>query len=218
MWDEKQFFEDYKKESEQIQPDAAFTEKLKALAEEEPKVSSFPKARILAAAASFVLCIGVGAVAWNGVHSGKDSQMEQSYLAGNTADTKDKENDAVQEEAEKNAEKYTVQYDMDDSVQEEMAEKEESVQESAELDRIEPIDQVLDAMRQGADVKDAQGEILSSEAQQELFDLLKVAQRCDDVIVSDEPIEIYQIEGDETFTVERFEDDVIQIDGISYMK
>ena len=198
MWDEKQFFEDYKKDSEQIQPDPDFTEKLKALAQEEPKTVPFSKARVLAAVASVAVCVGVGAVAWNGFYGPKESQIENSYLAGKTQKARDAK-DTVEEETQETVE----------------MQEEKSAQETAQ-DSMEPLEEALEAMRRGADVKDAKGEMLSAKEQQKLFTMLKSAERCEGDQAEESPTEIYEIEGEKEITIEKFKGGTFRIGSFFY--
>lgn len=60
MWDEKEFFEDFVKESEKIKPEEEFIRKLKNL-EQKKQRKKFPYARYTAAAAMILICFGIGA-------------------------------------------------------------------------------------------------------------------------------------------------------------
>ncbi|MGN0484343.1 MAG: hypothetical protein ACI4HI_12410 [Lachnospiraceae bacterium] len=201
MWDEKQFFEEYKKESKQIQPDPDFTKKMKALAkQEEVKKPKMPVMRVAAVAASFVICIGVGAVAWNGIHSAKNSQMEHSYLAGAA------ENSQEIQQGEMNTEETEMMQDTTE---------EASVTQNSE----DVLKEAVEAMRQGADVRDGEGNMVSEQEQQELFELLKNVESSSEDVSEKAIMKCYQIEEGETiFTIEIYEENYIQINGSVYKK
>lgn len=91
MWDEKQFFEDFVKESDKIKPDRNFVEKLATLAEEESSKKITPFGRnykILASAAVVLLLVSVTGVYFLSNNGNSTAVVEESRLqAGNAEET-----------------------------------------------------------------------------------------------------------------------------------
>lgn len=79
MWDEKKFFEDFVKESDEIKPDKVFVQRMKQLEKEECKKKN-PVIRYAAVAAVFV-CVISGAAVWK--NAGKEAEIPLNRIDQN---------------------------------------------------------------------------------------------------------------------------------------
>lgn len=92
MWDEKKFFKDYKEEADQIKPDAAFVERLKQqtnpdnVVRFEKRMKKRRQMTYVAAAASVLLCVGIGGVGVSGFFGSRTGVGGDGLHAGNTQD------------------------------------------------------------------------------------------------------------------------------------
>lgn len=192
MWDEKKFFEDYVNESEKIKPDDRFVEQLKNMAvQEEKRKKPIPMIRYMAVAASFVLCIGLGGVMWHNQNAASDEKT-----------TNEK---SIEFETELQAGMQTS-----DELQES---SEQSV--SSEANEEDAITEALDSIRQGAVIRDENGNEISQSEQEKLWNLLKNAKE------AEQPENVvktasYFLEGEQVIEVEVWENDFIQINGNWY--
>lgn len=89
MWDEKKFFEDFSKETDQINPDEEFIKSLKTMTSEHVPAKRGPVwVRYGVVAAAVVLCT-VGGILVRNLNIGKtqpDVQIENGVLHGKTED------------------------------------------------------------------------------------------------------------------------------------
>lgn len=92
MWDEKKFFKDYKEEADQIKPDASFVERLKQqtnpdnVVRLEKRTKKRRQMTYVAAAATVLLCVGIGGAGASVFFGSKDSEGVNGLHAGNTQD------------------------------------------------------------------------------------------------------------------------------------
>lgn len=110
MWNEKEFFEDFVKESEKLQPDKQFVAQLKDMArdveEDESKASKWRNKtgkrinikvymyRYIAIAVIVILCVTAGGITWNTAHKSKSGSGKSTNtdVSGNIhAGTHDKD-------------------------------------------------------------------------------------------------------------------------------
>lgn len=91
MWDEEQFFKDFVSQTEKVQPDQAFIDKMAALAKESSsaKIVKFKTAKVLipvAAAACALLVFGVNNLS---LRNTDNSNSEINQMAENSVDTEE---------------------------------------------------------------------------------------------------------------------------------
>lgn len=188
MWDEKKFFEDYVEESEKIKPDDRFVEQLKNIvAQEESKKKSIPMIKYVAIAASFMLCIGVGSVLWHQLNETEEDKTVEFSTEIQAG------NSSLEEEQVLDNQKF----------QKEDEEKEE------------PLTDALNSIRQGVIVRDEGGNEVSQSEQEELWNLLKDAEKTEKPENAVKEAS-YFLEEDETIEVNVYTDNFIQIDGVWY--
>lgn len=122
MWDEKKFFEDFKKESGRVEPDPAFVDKMVNLVNASEKTKVVPvkrKQRMFQAAAAVLVVCGVGFGVMNltsktekpgyqpGIHAGKNPN-EDGPLSGSFGEEKGKVSDVFKMEYPKGISKAEV--------------------------------------------------------------------------------------------------------------
>ena len=107
MWDEEKFFKDYRSQTDRVKPDKDFVERLKQqtnpdnVAKLEKRIKKRRQMTYVAAAATVVLCVGIGAgkfffrengdnMRWNEMHAGK-TQDEPVKTSGISDSNRDKE-------------------------------------------------------------------------------------------------------------------------------
>ena len=192
MWDEKKFFEDYVNESEKIKPDDRFVEQLKNMAvQKEKKKKPIPMIKYMAVAASFVLCIGLGSVMWH----------NQNAVSG-------------EEETNKKGIEFETELQAGMQSSDQLQESSEE-QASSETNDEDAITEALNSIKQGAVVRDENGNELSQSQQEELWNLLKNAKE------TKQPENVaktasYFLEGEQVIEVEVWENNFIQINGSWY--
>lgn len=198
MWDEKKFFEDYVEESEKIKPDERFVEQLKQMAaQEEKKKKPIPIMKYAAIAASFVVCIGLGSVVWrNQSTESEDKSVE--YDAGLQAGQQSTEENDFQVENDTASEN-----------------KSETESENENPSEEEILTEALNSIKQGATIRDGDGNEVSQEKQEEIYQLLKNAKEAE--APEGEKLEnSYFLEGDQTIEIEVWENGFLKVNGDWY--
>lgn len=189
MWDEKKFFEDYVKESEKIKPDERFIEQLKQMADrEEKRKKPVPMIKYVAIAASFLVCIGLGHIVW------RSQNIEPK---------------------EKNAEyKVELQAGYQETEKEDIS-AEEGIELERDVSGQETLTMVLNYMKQGETIRDENGDEVSQERQEELYQLLKEADEAE--MPEDGELEnTYFLEEDQMIEIEVWENGFFKINGYWY--
>lgn len=197
MWDEKKFFEDYVEESEKVKPDEHFVQQLKQMAaQEEKKKTPIPMIKYVAIAASFVLCVGLGSAVWRNQSVDSEGKGEKvEFQTGLQAGKQESE-----EQKGETSENNTIT---------EGEIRGNNTQEESELA------DVLAQIKQGAVIRDEDGNEVSQDQQQSLYELLKNVTEAEAPTEGEEQ-NSYIVEGDTTIEVEVWTDGYLKVGGKWY--
>lgn len=198
MWDEKKFFEDYVEESEKIKPDEQFVEQLKQMAvQEEKRKKPVPMIKYVAIAASFVVCVGLGSIVWRNQNTESEDKNVKYNMELQAGQQKTEEEDFL-------AESDTASENKSET------ESESEVQPEEEI-----LTEALNCIKQGATIRDEDGNEVSQEKQEEIYQLLKNAKEAE--TPEGENMEnTYFLEGNQTIEIELWENGFLKINGNWY--
>lgn len=187
MWDEKKFFEDFVRESEEMKPDPEFVNRMLELAEEKQKkpVWKLTGYRMVAAVAAVALICVAGSRFMPGLRKDTSVRMELELQAG-------KENTPVEEIQE---EKSSAEGEQEGA---EGAGMSGSIGElmNGELTRLQDLLAEEDCV-----VTDYQGNELSEEEKVYLTERISTAKECPNAEVKWGDSALYQIQGSETMVI-----------------